>query len=53
MEEMINNENEWDHVTEASVVEGPIEKIPCKEMAIAIKKRNQKKLLDPLKYVQR
>ena len=37
MEEMINNENDWDHVTEASVVEEPIEKIPCKEMAIAIK----------------
>ena len=37
MEEMINNENDWDHVTEASEVEGPIEKIPCKELAIAIK----------------
>ena len=37
MEEMMNKENDWDHMIESSMVEGRIEKITHKEMAIAIK----------------
>ena len=37
MEEIRNEENDWDHVTEASMVEGPIENVTREEMAIAIK----------------
>ena len=37
MEEMVNKENEWDHTTEASMVEKPIKKVTREEMKIAIK----------------
>ena len=37
MEEIMNKENDWDHVTAASVVEEPIKNVTCEEMAIAIK----------------
>ena len=37
MEEIMNNENNWDHVTATSVVEGPIKYVNCKEIARAIK----------------
>ena len=37
METITNKENDWDHVTAASMVEGPIKNVTCKEMAIAIK----------------
>ena len=37
MEDIMNKENDWDHVTAASMVEGPINNVTCKEMAIAIK----------------
>ena len=33
----MNKENNWDHVTEASMVEGPIKNVTQEEMAIAIK----------------
>ena len=33
----MNKENDWDHVTEASMVEGPIKNVTPEEMAIAIK----------------
>ena len=33
----MNKENDWDHVTAASMVEGPIKNVTRKEMAIAIK----------------
>ena len=33
----MNKENDWDHVTAASKVEGPTKNVTCKEMAIAIK----------------
>ena len=32
----MNKENDWDHVTEASIVEGPIKNVTRQEMAIAI-----------------
>ena len=37
MEEIVNKENDWDHVTEASMLEGPIKNVTREEMAIAIK----------------
>ena len=37
MEEIMNKENDWDHVTEASMVEAPIKNVTQAEMAIAIK----------------
>ena len=37
MEEIINKENNWDHVTEADMVEGLIRKASREEMAMAIK----------------
>ena len=33
----MNKENDWDHVTEASMIERPIINITPQEMAIAIK----------------
>ena len=29
MEKIMNEENEWDHVVETDVVEGPVEKVEC------------------------
>ena len=37
MEEIMNKENDWDHVTAASMVEGPIKNVTHKEMVIALK----------------
>ena len=37
MEEIMNKENDWDHVTAASMVEGSIKDVTREEMAIAIK----------------
>ena len=33
----MNKENDWDHVTAASMVEGRIRNVACEEVAIAIK----------------
>jgi len=38
MDEIMNEENEWDHMTEVNVVEGPIEKATQEEMVKAIRK---------------
>ena len=37
MEEIMNKENDWDHVTAVSTVEGPIKNVTREEMAIVIK----------------
>ena len=37
MEEIMNKENNWNHVTEASMVVRPIKNVSCKAMVIAIK----------------
>ena len=37
MQEVINKENDWDYMTEAGVLEGPIEKVTNKEILLAIK----------------
>ena len=47
MQEIMNQENEWDHVTEASMVEGPIKSVTPEEMAIAIKVMKSGKAAGP------
>ena len=34
---IMNKENDWDHITAASVIKGSIRNVICKDMAIAIK----------------
>ena len=47
MEEILNKENDWDHVTEASMVEGPTKNVTREEMAIAIKVMKPGKAVGP------
>ena len=46
--EMMNEKNDWDHVTEASMVEGFIKNVTREEMAIAIEVMKPGRQLDPL-----
>ena len=43
----MNKKNDRDHVTEASMVEGPIKNVSREEMAIAIKVMKQGKAAGP------
>ena len=36
MEKIMNEENEWDHIMEADVVEGPVEKVARNEIVKAM-----------------
>ena len=45
--ENINNENDWDHMTAATMVDGPIEKITRQEMTISIKAIKPGKVAGP------
>ena len=36
-EEVMNKEHDWDHMTEADLIEGPSKEITWEEMAVAIK----------------
>ena len=47
MEEIMNKENNWDHVTGAIMVEGPIRNATREEMAIAIKVIKPRKAAGP------
>ena len=47
IKEITKKENDWDHKTEARVVERPIEKITRKNMAIAIKVMKPDKVFGP------
>ena len=38
MEKIMNEENEWDHMVETDVVEGPVEKVACNEIVRAMQK---------------
>ena len=49
MEEIMNKENDWDHVTAASMVEGPIKNVTHEEMAIAIEMMKPGKAAGPSK----
>ena len=43
----MNKENDWNHVTAASMVEGPIKNITHKKIAIAIKVIKPEKVAEP------
>ena len=47
MEKITNKENDWDHVTAASMVEGLIKNVTREEMAIAIKVMKPEKAPGP------
>ena len=49
MEEIMIKENDWDHVTEASMVKGPIKNVTREEMAMAIKVMEPGKAAGPYK----
>ena len=49
MMEIINKENNWDHMTEASMVEGLVEKVTHKEMVTAVKPMKPRKAIEPSK----
>ena len=36
IEKIMNEENEWDHMVETNLVEGPVEKVVCNEIVEAI-----------------
>ena len=36
MEKIMNEENEWDQMTETDVVEGPVKKVACNEIVKAM-----------------
>ena len=43
----MNKENDWEHVTAASMVEGLIKSVTREEMAIAIKRMKSRKAATP------
>ena len=47
MEEIINKENDRNHMAAASMIEGPIKNVTCKEMAIAIQVMKPEKAVGP------
>ena len=47
VEEIMNNENNWDHVTEASIVKGPIKDVIREEITIAIEVMKPAKAAGP------
>ena len=47
MEDIMNKENDWDHVTAASMVEGAIKNVNREEMATAIKVMKSGKAAGP------
>ena len=49
MKKIMNKENDWDHVTEAREIDGPIKKISREEMKIAIKAMKPGKDAEPSK----
>ena len=49
----MNKENDWDHMPEASMVEGPVEKVSHEEMAIVVYAMKPGKAAGRLKYAQR
>ena len=47
MDRIVNQENAWDHKVDAAMVEGPVEKVSCKEVREAIRKMKQEKASGP------
>ena len=48
MEKIMNEENERDHMVKTDVVEGPVEKVSCNEIAEAMQKMKSGKATGPL-----
>ena len=49
MEKIINEKNQWDHMLKTDVVEEPVEKVTCKEIAEAMQKMKSGIATGPLK----
>ena len=47
MEKIMNEENEWDHMVETDIVEGPVEKVACNEIVEAMQKMRSRKATGP------
>jgi len=47
MEQIMNEENEWDHVAEANMIEGPVERITHHEIVKAIGSMKTRKAPGP------
>ena len=45
MEKIVNQENEWDHMVEIDVVEGPVEKVACNEIVEAMQRMKSGKAI--------
>ena len=48
MEKIMNKENDWDQMVKTDVVEGPVEKVACNEIAEAMQKMKSGKATGPL-----
>jgi len=46
MEQIMNEDNKWDHATEADMIEGPVERITRDEIVKAIGSMKQERHLD-------
>ena len=47
MEKIMNEENEWDHIVETDVVEGPVEKVARNEIVETMQKMKSGKATGP------
>ena len=46
-EKIINEENNWNHMVETDVVEGPVEKVACNEIVKAMQRMKSEKATGP------
>ena len=46
-EKIMNEKNEWDHMVETDVVEGPVEKVACNEIVETMQKMKSGKATGP------
>ena len=47
MEKIMDEENEWDHMVETDLVEGPLEKVACNEIVETMQKMESGKAIGP------
>ena len=47
MEKIMDEENEWDHMVETDLVEGPLEKVPRNEIVETMQKMESGKATEP------
>ena len=53
MEKIMNEENDWDQMTDVDVVEGPVEGVTREEIIKAMEKMKKRKSRWTLRYMQR